>query len=87
MKLRFSNPTISIDLTKSGKVDEFQSYLQTKAGAAWVGFSLDFGNGILQIDTDSDNAALLFAEFGEYVDITNVTQEELENYLLEQMGG
>jgi len=87
MKLRFSNPTISIDLTKSGKVDEFQSYIQNKVGSSvWAGFSMDFGNGVLEIDTDSDNAAL-FAEFGEYTDITNVTQEELENYLLEQMGG
>lgn len=87
MKLRFDKPQISYDLSQKGIVDEFQSYLQNKVGSnIWVGFSMDFGNGVLEIETDSDNP-LLFLEFGEYIDVTNITQEELENYILEQMGG
>ena len=68
MKLRFNKPTIPYDLTQSGKVDAYQQYLAGIAGTAWVGFSMDFGNNVLEIDTDSDNAAL-FAEFGEYIAI------------------
>ena len=86
MKLQFKNPTIPYDLSKQGKVDDFQRYLAAIVPAAWVGFSMDFGNSILQIDIDSDNAAL-FSEFGEYTDVTNISQEELEQYLIEQMGG
>lgn len=86
MIIKIINPTIPYNLEETGKVDTFQAYLQTKVPDMRIGFSMDFSNNTLEIDTDADDIAM-FAEFGNCEKVLKQpTQEDYEQYILDSMG-
>jgi hypothetical protein len=87
MIIKIVNPTIPHDLSKTGKVDAFQSYLQSKVPNTRIGFSMDFGNATLTIETDADDISI-FSEFGKCEEVQKqFTQEEYEDYIMERLEG
>jgi hypothetical protein len=87
MIIKIVNPVIPYNLEQRGKVDAFQSYLQSKVPNTRIGFSMDFGNSTLTIETDADDISI-FAEFGKCEDVQKqFTQEEYEDYIMERLEG
>jgi hypothetical protein len=87
MIIKIVNPIIPYSLEQTGKVDAFQSYLQSKVVGVRIGFSMDFSNSTLNIDTDADDMTL-FAELGKCEEVhKQFTQEEYEDYILQELEG